>query len=210
MPGTIAQESPPSSLLKSEAGSTPHRSSFLSFLSPPGSSDQIFASARPSSFGKAGADFVSLNVFPRSVERSTFMPKNALQLEASTLGVPRPRVSIRLEYTDTPEPNGPRSVNFARAFGASATKRPFLVPIVTITFSAMSASRYRGQNRHHVPLLELCIEAAQIAHMGGVDEHVQVAPDGAGFIAKIRVQRRVASFELRERCAHIRGGHGEL
>ncbi len=42
----------------------------------------MFARARPSSFGNAGADFVSLNVFPRSVERSTFMPKNGLQLEA--------------------------------------------------------------------------------------------------------------------------------
>ena len=32
--------------------------------------------------GKAGADFVSLKVFPRSVDRRTFMPKKALQLEA--------------------------------------------------------------------------------------------------------------------------------
>jgi hypothetical protein len=79
MPSTISHESPPSSLLNSEAGSTPHHSSF--FLSP-ASSDQMFARARPSSFGNAGADFVSLNVFPRSVERSTFMPKNGLQLEA--------------------------------------------------------------------------------------------------------------------------------
>ena len=35
----------------------------------PGSIDQMLASARPSSFGKAGADFVSLKVLPRSVER---------------------------------------------------------------------------------------------------------------------------------------------
>ena len=35
---------------------------------------------RPS--GNAGADFVSLNFLPRSVERSTFMPKNGLQLDA--------------------------------------------------------------------------------------------------------------------------------
>ena len=42
----------------------------------------MFASARPSSFGKAGADFVSLNFLPRSVERRTFMPKKALQLDA--------------------------------------------------------------------------------------------------------------------------------
>ena len=53
-----------------------------SFLPPPGSSDQMLASARPSSLGNAGADFVSLKLFPRSVERSTFMPKNGLQLEA--------------------------------------------------------------------------------------------------------------------------------
>ena len=31
---------------------------------------------------KAGADFVSLKVFPRSVDRSTFMPKKGLQLDA--------------------------------------------------------------------------------------------------------------------------------
>ena len=42
----------------------------------------MFASARPSSFGNAGADDVSLNDFPRSVERRTFIPKNGLQLEA--------------------------------------------------------------------------------------------------------------------------------
>src|SRR3989442_16038490 len=79
MPGTISQESPPSSLLKSAAGSTPHQRSFL--LSP-ASSDQMLISARPSSFGKAGADFVSLNDFPRSVESRTFIPKKGLQLEA--------------------------------------------------------------------------------------------------------------------------------
>src|SRR2546425_11555822 len=79
MPGTISHESPPSPLLKSAAGSTPHH---RSFLWSPASSDQMLASARPSSLGKAGADFVSLNVLPRSVERRTFMPKNALQLEA--------------------------------------------------------------------------------------------------------------------------------
>ncbi len=42
----------------------------------------MLATARPSSFGKAGPDFVSVNVFPRFVERSTFIPKKGLQLEA--------------------------------------------------------------------------------------------------------------------------------
>jgi hypothetical protein len=46
MPGTISHESPPSALRNDDAGSTPHNKSFLP---PPGSSDQIFASARPSS-----------------------------------------------------------------------------------------------------------------------------------------------------------------
>ena len=62
-----------------EAGSTPQSSSFRL---APGSIAQMLARARPSSLGKAGADFVSLKVFPRSLERSTFMPKNGLQLEA--------------------------------------------------------------------------------------------------------------------------------
>ena len=79
MPGTISQESPPSLLRNSDAGSTPHH---RSFLSSPDSSDQMLANARPSSLGNAGADLVSLNFLPRSVERKTFMPKNALQLEA--------------------------------------------------------------------------------------------------------------------------------
>src|SRR5213593_2645690 len=79
MPATISQESPPSLDRNSDAGSTPHQRSFFAL---PASSDQMLASARPSSLGKAGADFVSLNFLPRSVERMTFIPKNALQLEA--------------------------------------------------------------------------------------------------------------------------------
>ena len=38
--------------------------------------------SRPSSFENAGADLVSLNFLPKSVERRTFMPKKGLQLEA--------------------------------------------------------------------------------------------------------------------------------
>src|SRR6476659_1335526 len=79
MPGTISHESPPSWLLNSDAGSTPHHNSFLP---PPASSDQMFTSARPSSFGNAGADFVSLNDVPMSFETSTFIPKKGLQLDA--------------------------------------------------------------------------------------------------------------------------------
>src|SRR5215470_7244990 len=79
MPGTSSQESPPSWLLNKDAGSTPHH---RSFLPPPASSDQMLASARPSSLGNAGADFVSLKLFPMSVERNSFIPKNGLQLEA--------------------------------------------------------------------------------------------------------------------------------
>src|SRR5262249_34815481 len=99
---TISHESPPSRLLKSDAGSTPAHSSF--FRSP-GSSDQMLISARPSSFENAGADFVSLKLLPRSFDTSTFMPKNGLQLDAYTRGVPR--VSTSVEYTGTPGPNGP-------------------------------------------------------------------------------------------------------
>src|SRR6185503_14009982 len=79
MPGTISHESPPSWLRKSDAGSTPHHSSFLS---SPGWSDQMLMSARPSSLGNAGADLVGLKDFPMSVDLSTFMPKKLLQLDA--------------------------------------------------------------------------------------------------------------------------------
>src|SRR2546430_6720397 len=132
MPGTISHESPPSELLNSDAGSTPHHSSFLP---APGSIDQILASARPSSLGNAGADFVSSKLLPMFVERSTFMPKNGLQLEAYRRGVPR--VSISVEYTGTPGPKGPRSAKVRLGLAASATKTPFLVPIVRITRSAI-------------------------------------------------------------------------
>ena len=44
MPGTISQESPPSLLRKSDAGSTPHQKSFLP---PPASSDQMLAQRPP-------------------------------------------------------------------------------------------------------------------------------------------------------------------
>ncbi len=79
MPGAISQLSPPSRLRKSEAGSTPHHNSFFAV---PGSSDQMLASARPSSLGNAGAAFVSEKLLPRFFERNTFMPKNGLQLDA--------------------------------------------------------------------------------------------------------------------------------
>jgi hypothetical protein len=91
IPCTISHVSPASPLRKSDAGSTPHR---RSFLPAPGSSDQMFASARPSAFGNSGADFVSLNLLPRSFERRTFIPKKALQLDAKIRGVPRVSISV--------------------------------------------------------------------------------------------------------------------
>ena len=78
----------------------------------------MLASARPSSLGKAGADVVSVKLFPMFVERNTFMPKNGLQLEAYRRGVPR--VSISVEYTGTPGPKGPRSAKRRLGFAAPA------------------------------------------------------------------------------------------
>src|SRR3984893_11134986 len=132
MPGTKSHESPPSLLLNNDAGSTPHH---RSFLPPPASSPQMLASTRPSSLGNAGADFVSVKLFPMFVERNTFMPKNGLQLEAYRRGVPR--VSISVEYTGTPGPKGPRSAKLRLGFAPSATNTPFLVPMVRMTRSAI-------------------------------------------------------------------------
>src|SRR5579883_472067 len=132
IPDTMSHESPPSWLLNKAAGSTPHHSSFLP---PPASSDHMLASARPSSLGNAGADFVSVKLFPMLLERNSFMPKNGLQLEAYRRGVPR--VSISVEYTGTPAPKGPRSPKLRRGFAASATNTPFLVPIMRSTRSAI-------------------------------------------------------------------------
>src|ERR1041384_5564446 len=91
MPGTISHESPPSRRLNSDAGSTPHHKSSGSLH---GYSEQMLLSARPSSFGKAGCAFVSLNDLPISVERRTFIPKNGLQLDAYSRGVPRVSMSV--------------------------------------------------------------------------------------------------------------------
>src|SRR5579863_1539050 len=132
MPGEMSHESPPSSLLNKAAGSTPHHNSFLPL---PASSDHMLATARPSSLGNAGADFVSVKLFPMFVERNTFIPKNGLQLEAYSRGVPR--ASISVEYTGMPGPKGPRSAKLRRGFAASATKTPFLVPMVRMTRSAI-------------------------------------------------------------------------
>src|SRR5258708_813098 len=140
MPGAISQESPPSRLLNKDAGSTPHH---RSFLPPPASRDQMLGSARPSSLGNAGADFVSLKLLPMSVERNTFIPKNGLQLDAYRRGVPR--VSISVEYTGTPGPEGPRSAKLRLVFAASATKTPFLVPMVRISLSAIHPPETAGR-----------------------------------------------------------------
>src|SRR3954470_8824596 len=150
MPGTISHESPASWLLNSDAGSTPHHSSFFPL---PASSDQMLASARPSSLGKAGADFVSLKLFPMSVERRTFMPKNGLQLEAYMRGVPR--VSTTVEYTGTPGPKGPRNAKVRRGFAASATNTPFLVPMVRITLSAIQPPETAGRTVSTSPGLSI-------------------------------------------------------
>src|SRR5579859_5483374 len=136
IPGTISQVSPPSKLLKRLAGSTPAQ---ISFFPGPTSKDQIFCSVRPSPSGNFGADFVSFHVFPMSVDLRIFIPNHALQLEAYITGL-LPRVSTSVLYTATPEPNGPLSVNLPRDFDASATKPPFRVPIVRMTFSGTSAS----------------------------------------------------------------------
>ena len=60
----------------------------------PDSKDQIFASERPSFSGKAGADSVSLNSSPKSLETRTFVPKNALQLDAKIRGFDRASINV--------------------------------------------------------------------------------------------------------------------
>src|SRR5439155_14082986 len=132
----------------------------------------MLASARPSSLGNDGADLVSLKVLPRSVERSTFMPKNGLQLEAYSRGVPR--LSISVAYTGTPGPKGPRSAKLPLALAASATNTPFLVPIVRMTRSATSTSRDRRQDGDHVPRRQRRIDPVEVAYIVRVHEHVQV------------------------------------
>src|SRR5205085_2764419 len=152
MPGTISHESPPSWLRNNDAGSTPHHNSFLP---SPASSDQMLASARPSSLGNAGADFVSWKLFPIFVERNTFMPKNGLQLEAYRRGVPR--VSMSVEYTGTPGPKGPRNAKLRRGLAASATNTPFLVPMVRMIRSAnFNLPRRPAGSLPRPPALVLC------------------------------------------------------
>jgi hypothetical protein len=133
MPGTRSHESPPSWLLNKDAGSTPHHRSFLPL---PASSPQMLASARPSSLGNAGADFVSVNLFPISVERNTFMPKNGLQLEAYRRGLRREIRSdagVRVRREQSYPPN----------FAASKRRR-------------LEASRTRQAQIQCGPLLDRC------------------------------------------------------
>src|SRR5260370_16911482 len=110
MPGTSSHESPPSWLMNNDAGSTPHH---RSFLPPPASSAQMLASARPSSLGNAGADFVSLKLFPMSVERNTFMPKNGFRLDPYSRGVPplsiHPPYPINTPPKRPPQPKRPHT-----------------------------------------------------------------------------------------------------
>jgi hypothetical protein len=91
IPATMCHESPPSWLRKSDAGSTPHHSSFLPL---PASSDQMLVSVRPSFFGNAGADFVSVKLLPMFVEHNTFIPKKGSQLEAYIRAAPRVSMSV--------------------------------------------------------------------------------------------------------------------
>ena len=92
--------------------------------------------ARPSFLGKAGIDLVSLNFLPRSVDRSTFIPKKGQQLEAKMFGVPR--LSIIAEYTVTPGRKGPRREKRPRVLADLAMNNPFLVPMHNTIRSAMS------------------------------------------------------------------------
>src|SRR5438477_4479264 len=193
MPGTMAHESPPSWLLNKDAGSTPHHSSFLP---SPGSSDQMLTSVRPSSLGNAGAPLVSSKLFPRFVDRNTFMPKNGLQLDAYRRGVPR--VSMSVAYTGMPGPNGPRSAKLPLAFAASATNTPFLVPMVRMTRSANSTSRDCRQDRDHVPRRQRRVDPVEVAHIVRVHEHVQVPAHHTRFVTNIAVQRGLAPLEILE------------
>src|SRR5258708_19732541 len=102
MPGTRSHESPPSCLLNKGAGSTPHH---RSFFPPPASSDQMLASARPSSLGNADPDLISVKLFPRFVQRNPFSPKNAFHPEPFIPASPPP--PIRPPYPSTPPPHRP-------------------------------------------------------------------------------------------------------
>jgi len=91
-PGTMFPGKPPSRLLNKEAGSMRTKSSCPI---APASSDQMFASARPSSLGKAGADFVSLKFFAEVRRAQDFHAEESIATRAKSRGVPR--VSMNAE-----------------------------------------------------------------------------------------------------------------
>src|SRR5262245_49070912 len=114
-----------------------------------------------------------------------------------------PRVSISVEYVAMPGPKGPRSVKRRRAFGASATRTPFLVPMARTTRSAMidlrwgcgrSAARDGGQDGDDVSREQLGVEPVAVAHVVAVHEDVDVAAHGAGLVAQATVQGGVAQL----------------
>src|SRR5436853_429597 len=59
-----------------------------------------------------------------------------------------------------------------------------------------------GQHGDDVPRREASVESLEIAHQGRIDEHVDVATNGAGLVADATIQRRMTPLDLRERGAH--------
>jgi hypothetical protein len=74
--------------------------------------------------GNAGPDFVSLKLFPMSVERNTFMPKNGLQLEAYS--AVSARVDQRRVHRDAGTEGSAQRESCASASRPQATNTPFL------------------------------------------------------------------------------------
>ena len=117
---------------------------------------------------------------------------------------------MSVEYTGTPGPKGPRSMNLRRALAASATNTPFRVPMVTTTRSAISASRNRGQEREHVPSRQDRVDPVEVTYVVRVHEHVQVASERACLVTDVAVEGGLAPFQVFERRFHGAGSDLEL
>src|SRR5688572_27380137 len=170
----------------------------------------MFFSTRPSSAAKAGADFVGLNVFPRSLLAWIVVPNQGELGAATTFGV-LPRRSMSAAFTPVPEKNGPLSSSFFALVDPDSVKSPFLVPTATTTFDGMSsASRDCGQDGDHVARIQPAVETVPRADVVLVDEDIDVRARIAPLVEEAAVHLGMEARELPDHRADVAARELEL
>ena len=166
----------------------------------PASSDQMLASARPSSFGKAGADFVSLNFLPEI--------GRAQDLHAEEGVAARGVEARRAARVDQRGVDGhARSERPAQREAAPGLRR-------LGDEQALLGSDAENDSFRHVqppetagrivttsPGVERRVEPVAVAHVRRVHEQVDVAAHRARLVADAAVQRRMVAARVSSSAA---------